>query len=290
MFAADTYANIVGIVFNFQPDAVTGRPDSYYLLSWNAGTRGGTAVGTGLNAPKGYAEQVAADLAAQTGLPFVTSPNKFESLAAHDALVHAHGALKGLAASLYKIANDVRWLSSVGGGWERKPTDDELNTMLERGMPGLSTSEYGDKFALRASATGGIVMDNVFVPDEMALPRASGLGAAFSCLNRARYGISWGVLGAAEACWHTARSRSSRSNATPRWRGWRAKTCAALLLVGHEPFLGRLASLLLHGEDRSIVEIKKGGLARLTLMNLSSAASKLPASDSSRSVTPVPAI
>ncbi len=73
---------------------------------------GGTAVGTGLNAPKGYAEGVALELAQRTGLPFVTAPNKFEALATCDALVHAHGALKTLAASLMKIANDVRWLAS----------------------------------------------------------------------------------------------------------------------------------------------------------------------------------
>ena len=73
---------------------------------------GGTAVGTGLNAPPGYAEAVAEELADLTGLPFVTAPNKFEALAGCDALVHAHGALKTLAASLMKIANDVRWLAS----------------------------------------------------------------------------------------------------------------------------------------------------------------------------------
>jgi fumarate hydratase class II len=73
---------------------------------------GGTAVGTGLNAPKGFAEQVARELASLSGLPLTTAPNKFEALAAHDAIVHAHGALKGLAASLFKIANDVRWLAS----------------------------------------------------------------------------------------------------------------------------------------------------------------------------------
>lgn len=73
---------------------------------------GGTAVGTGLNAPKGYAEAVAKEIATLTSLPFVTAPNKFEALAANDAIVHAHGAFKGLAASLFKIANDVRWLAS----------------------------------------------------------------------------------------------------------------------------------------------------------------------------------
>ncbi|MBW8316466.1 MAG: class II fumarate hydratase [Thiobacillus sp.] len=73
---------------------------------------GGTAVGTGLNAPAGFAEQVAAELARHTELPLSSAPNKFEALASCDALVHAHGALKGLAASLMKIANDVRWLAS----------------------------------------------------------------------------------------------------------------------------------------------------------------------------------
>ena len=74
--------------------------------------QGGTAVGTGLNTKLGYAEQVAAEMAAITGLPFVTAPNKFEALAAHDALVEMSGALKAVAASLFKIANDIRFLGS----------------------------------------------------------------------------------------------------------------------------------------------------------------------------------
>ena len=73
---------------------------------------GGTAVGTGLNTHPEYAVRVAGELASITGQPFVTAPNKFEALATCDALVHTHGALKGLAASLMKIANDVRWLAS----------------------------------------------------------------------------------------------------------------------------------------------------------------------------------
>ncbi|MFT3801085.1 MAG: class II fumarate hydratase [Burkholderiaceae bacterium] len=73
---------------------------------------GGTAVGTGLNAPKGFGDQVAAELATRTGLPFVSAANKFASLAAHDGLVAAHGGLKTLAVALVKIANDVRWLAS----------------------------------------------------------------------------------------------------------------------------------------------------------------------------------
>ena len=85
---------------------------------------GGTAVGTGLNAHPQFGQRVAAELARLTGLPFVTAPNKFEALAAHDALVHAHGALKTVAASLTKIANDVRWLASgprCGIGETRDP-------------------------------------------------------------------------------------------------------------------------------------------------------------------------
>lgn len=73
---------------------------------------GGTAVGTGLNAPAGFAEKMADTISRYTGVKFTSAPNKFEALAANDAIVHAHGALKGLAASLFKIANDIRWLAS----------------------------------------------------------------------------------------------------------------------------------------------------------------------------------
>ena len=72
---------------------------------------GGTAVGTGLNAHPKFAKDVAAQLKKLTGLPFVTAPNKFEALGSCDGVVHAHGALKTLAASLMKIANDIRWLA-----------------------------------------------------------------------------------------------------------------------------------------------------------------------------------
>ncbi|HYF22560.1 MAG TPA: class II fumarate hydratase [Caulobacteraceae bacterium] len=74
--------------------------------------QGGTAVGTGLNAPVGFAEQVAERIAAITGLPFKTAPNKFEALAAHDAMVFSHGSINTVAASLFKIANDIRFLGS----------------------------------------------------------------------------------------------------------------------------------------------------------------------------------
>lgn len=78
--------------------------------------------------------------------------------------------------------------------------------VLEKGMRGLSAPKIEGKFSLRASITGEIVMDKVMVPEENLLPNASGLGGPFGCLNRARYGIAWGALGAAEFCWHAARS------------------------------------------------------------------------------------
>ncbi len=77
--------------------------------------------------------------------------------------------------------------------------------ILERGMAGLSTRKIEGKFSVRASPTGEIVMDNVFVPEANLLPNVSGLKGPFGCLNNARFSICWGSLGAAEACWHTAR-------------------------------------------------------------------------------------
>jgi len=77
--------------------------------------------------------------------------------------------------------------------------------ILEKGWKGLSAPAIHGKFGLRASTTGEIVMDQVFVPDENLLPKAHGLAGPFTCLNSARYGIAWGALGAAESCWHIAR-------------------------------------------------------------------------------------
>lgn len=78
--------------------------------------------------------------------------------------------------------------------------------LLERGMKGLTTPKIEGKFSLRASITGMIMMEDVFVPEENVLPGVSGLRGPFSCLNNARYGIAWGALGAAEFCWHAARA------------------------------------------------------------------------------------
>ncbi|MDF2178657.1 acyl-CoA dehydrogenase [Aliiglaciecola sp. CAU 1673] len=77
--------------------------------------------------------------------------------------------------------------------------------VLEKGMQGLSAPKIEGKFSLRASITGEIVMDNVFAPEDSLLPNVSGLKGPFGCLNKARYGIAWGALGAAEFCWHAAR-------------------------------------------------------------------------------------
>ena len=77
--------------------------------------------------------------------------------------------------------------------------------ILERGMKGLSTPKIEGKFSLRASTTGEIVMEQVFVPEENLLPNAKGLKGPFGCLNKARFGIAWGALGAAEFCWHAGR-------------------------------------------------------------------------------------
>ncbi len=89
--------------------------------------------------------------------------------------------------------------------WAKDDAGDIRGFILERGMKGLSAPKIEGKFSLRASITGEIVMDEVFVPEENLLPRAKGLAGPFGCLNKARYGIAWGALGAAEFCWHGAR-------------------------------------------------------------------------------------
>ena len=90
--------------------------------------------------------------------------------------------------------------------------------VLEKGMKGLSAPKIKEKLSLRASITGEIVMDEVEVPEEDLLPNVSGLNGPFGCLNRARYGIAWGSMGAAEACFHAARAatRSTASSSAGR--------------------------------------------------------------------------
>ena len=136
---------------------------------------GGTAVGTGLNAPKGYAERVAAEIASLTGLPFVTAPNKFEALASADGLVHAHGALKTLAASLMKIANDIRWLASGprSGIGELNIPENEPGSSIMPGKVNPTQSEavtmlccqvFGNDVAINMGGASGNFELNVFRP------------------------------------------------------------------------------------------------------------------------------
>src|SRR5262245_16321157 len=90
--------------------------------------------------------------------------------------------------------------------WAKDDAGDIRGFVLEKGMKGLSAPKIEGKFSLRASITGEIVMDDVFVSEEQLLPNVKGLKGPFGCLNNARYGISWGALGAAEFCWHAARN------------------------------------------------------------------------------------
>jgi glutaryl-CoA dehydrogenase len=112
----------------------------------------------------------------------------------------------------YRITGSKMWISNspiadVFVVWAKSAehNNEIRGFILEKGMKGLSAPKIGGKLSLRASITGEIVMDGVIVPEENLLPNVSGLKGPFGCLNRARYGISWGVLGAAEDCWHRAR-------------------------------------------------------------------------------------
>jgi fumarate hydratase, class II len=136
---------------------------------------GGTAVGTGLNAHPEYAVRVAKKLAELTGHPFVTAPNKFEALAANDALVFAHGALKTLAASLMKIANDVRWLASGprSGIGELTIPENEPGSSIMPGKVNPTQSEaltmacaqvFGNDVAVNIGGASGNFELNVFKP------------------------------------------------------------------------------------------------------------------------------
>jgi len=90
--------------------------------------------------------------------------------------------------------------------WAKDPNGVIRGYLLEKGAKGLSAPKIEGKFSLRASTTGEVVIDDVFVPEENVLPGVSGLKGPFSCLNKARFGIAWGALGAAEFCWHAARN------------------------------------------------------------------------------------
>ena len=136
---------------------------------------GGTAVGTGLNSPAGFDEQAAAKIAELTGLPFVPAPNKFAALAAHDALVHAHGTLKVLAVSLMKIANDIRWLGSgprSGLGELELPENEpgssimpgKVNPTQAEAMTMVCCQVIGNDVAVGVAGSQGNFELNVFKP------------------------------------------------------------------------------------------------------------------------------
>ncbi|HLV08095.1 MAG TPA: class II fumarate hydratase [Croceibacterium sp.] len=137
--------------------------------------QGGTAVGTGLNAPSGFAEAIAAEIASATGLPFVTAPNKFEALAGQDALVFAHGALNTLAASLYKIANDIRFLGSgprAGLGELALPENEpgssimpgKVNPTQAEAMTQVCAQVFGNHAAVTFAGSQGHFELNVYRP------------------------------------------------------------------------------------------------------------------------------
>lgn len=136
---------------------------------------GGTAVGTGLNAPREFGERVAAKVAEMTGLPFASAPNKFAALAAHDAMVHAHGALRTLAVSLMKVANDIRWLGSGprSGLGELVLPENEPGSSIMPGKVNPTQSEamtmvccqvMGNDVAVTVAGSQGNFELNVFKP------------------------------------------------------------------------------------------------------------------------------
>ena len=111
----------------------------------------------------------------------------------------------------FKLSGAKMWITNAPLAdvfliWAKDEKDVIRGYLLEKGMKGLSAPKIEGKFSLRASVTGEVVMDEVFVPAENVLPNVSGLKGPFSCLNKARFGIAWGALGAAEFCWHAARN------------------------------------------------------------------------------------
>lgn len=123
------------------------------------------------------------------------------------------GAMKSRAVRVeggWRLSGNKIWITHAPIAdlmvvWAKDDEDQILGFILERGMKGLTTSKIEGKFSVRASPTGEIAMQDVFVPDDQRLPYAKGLAAPFGCLNNARFGICWGAMGAAEFCWHAAR-------------------------------------------------------------------------------------
>jgi fumarate hydratase class II len=189
---ADEWADIVKIGRTHLQDAVPltlGQEFSGYVGQLDDGIRrleealpglyelaiGGTAVGTGLNAPTGFGAAAAAAIAELTGLPFIDASNKFAALAAHDGLVHAHGAIRTLAVSLMKIANDIRWLGSgprSGLGELDLPENEpgssimpgKVNPTQSEAMTMVCTQVFGNDVAISVAGSQGNFELNVFKP------------------------------------------------------------------------------------------------------------------------------
>ncbi len=189
---AEAFKNVVKIGRTHFMDATPltlGQEFSGYVAQLDHGLRalkntlahlselalGGTAVGTGLNTPKGYSELVAKKIAELSGHPFVTAPNKFEALAAHDGMVESHGALKQLAVSLMKIANDIRMLSSgprSGIGEILIPENEpgssimpgKVNPTQVEAMTMVAAQVMGNDVAISIGGSNGHFELNVFKP------------------------------------------------------------------------------------------------------------------------------
>ncbi|MCY0388606.1 class II fumarate hydratase [Robbsia sp. Bb-Pol-6] len=189
---AEAFRDIVKIGRTHLQDATPltlGQEFSGYVAQLNQGIRhveaalphlyelalGGTAVGTGLNAHPEFADKVAAEIARLSGLPYVSAPNKFEVMAAADALVHAHGALKTIAASLMKITNDVRWLASgprCGLGELSIPENEpgssimpgKVNPTQSEAVTMLCCQVFGNDVAVNFGGASGNFELNVFRP------------------------------------------------------------------------------------------------------------------------------
>jgi glutaryl-CoA dehydrogenase len=133
----------------------------------------------------------------------LTEPNHGSDPGAMDA--RARSVAGGFSLSGAKMWISNAPIADVFVVWAKDDQGIIRGFVLERGMKGLSAPKIEGKFSLRASITGEIVMDDVFVPEDNLLPNVQGLKGPFGCLNSARYGIAWGALGAAEFCWHAAR-------------------------------------------------------------------------------------
>jgi fumarate hydratase, class II len=189
---AEEFTDIVKIGRTHLQDAVPltlGQEFSGYVAQLDDGLRrleealpglyelaiGGTAVGTGLNAPKGFAAKVAAKIAELSGLPFTAARNTFAALASHDAIVHTHGAVKTLAVSLMKIANDIRWLGSgprSGLGELELPENEpgssimpgKVNPTQSEALTMVCTQVFGNDVTITTAGSQGNFELNVFKP------------------------------------------------------------------------------------------------------------------------------